>query len=68
MKEARSDVDAQRDRAGREDAQEGGEVLDEQGLGKVHEQVHEMIEMEKEELEMIKEHCFSDIETIPGPV
>ena len=44
------------------------EVLDKQGLGKVHEQVHEMIEMEKEELEMIKEHCFSDIETIPGPV
>ena len=66
MKEAKSDVETQKERVGREDTQEGGEVLDEDALEEVHEQVHEMIKMEKGELEMIKEQCFSDIATIGG--
>ena len=66
VKEAKSDVETQKERVGREDTQEGGEVLDEDALEEVHEQVHEMIKMEKGELEMIKEQCFSDIATIGG--
>ena len=50
-------------RTEREDTQ-GGEVLNEQALKEVHEQVNDMIKMEKGELEMIQDQCSSDVGTI----
>ena len=56
-------MEALRKRAEREDTQ-GGEVLNEQALKEVHEQVNDMIKMEKGELEMIQDQCSSDVGTI----
>ena len=56
---SRSDVQEQETRAGNEDG-----VVQEESLKETHEQVQDMVRMERSELSLIRDQCVKDVQSI----